>query len=183
MKRLIILALLHLSIFVYAQEKPPITYEEVVKVDSVTKEELFIRARSWFNSAFKSSKDVLNINDKETGELTGKVLTEFYSKNFAGSGGTKGVLRYSVTIQVKEGRYKYLITNFIHESTAISAFPYSFNLITEDVECPYKLGMTTRKWRNNLWKELQGKSRTQGEILAVSIKDAMNKVSLDKEQW
>lgn len=183
MKKLALFILLSLPAAVNAQESTPISFSEVVKVDSVNKDELFNRARSWFNKSFRSSKDVLNINDKETGALSGKGLMQYYSKIFMGSEATRGVIRFTVTIQVKDGRYKYSITDFVHESTAVGASRVSFDLITEDTECPYKRPMTSKKWQNKVWEELKEKSRSEGEGLALSIKQTMNKASFKNEEW
>lgn len=183
MKKLIPLILMILPLLSIAQSNEPITFTEVVKVDSADHTELFNRARSWFNENFRSSKDVLNIADKETGELAGKGLTQFYSSNFIGSATVRGVIRFAVTIQVKDGRYKYIITDFTHEATAAGTYTYDFGLITNDETCPHKIPMTSKKWQNKIWTELQRKSRSEGEALATSLKSAMNKPSFNNDKW
>src|SRR6266496_2496034 len=49
-----------------------IKFTEVVYVDSISKLLLYSRAREWFTKAFKSSKAVLDLDDKENGKLIGK---------------------------------------------------------------------------------------------------------------
>ena len=49
-----------------------INYSEVVNVDSVKKEELYNRAKHWLVETFNSAKDVIQIDDKENGEIVGK---------------------------------------------------------------------------------------------------------------
>jgi hypothetical protein len=66
----LLLAFTFLPFLSFAQKDTAIKFTEVVNVDA-TKEQLFLRARAWFNDAFKSSKDVLQIQDKGTGEIAG----------------------------------------------------------------------------------------------------------------
>jgi len=183
MKKLSLLFLLWIPLISYCQLKTPINFTNVVQVDSADKAELFARARSWFNTTFKSSKDVLNISDKETGELAGKGLTQFYSNSGLGASAVKGVLHFSVTIQVKDGRYKYIITNFTHESHGPPTNSYDFGLITEDEACPYNIPMTPKKWRNKVWAELQESSNKEAELLISSLKIAMNTPTFNNDNW
>ena len=51
------------------QTAEPLTYSDVVKVDSaVKKDQLFASARTWLLDEFKSLKDVSQITDKENEE-------------------------------------------------------------------------------------------------------------------
>lgn len=183
MKKLITIVVTLLPLLSISQSNQPITFTEVVKIDSADHTELFNRARSWFNTTFKSSKDVLNISDKETGELAGKGLTQFYSNSGLGASAVKGVLRFSITVQVKDGRYKYIITKFIHESNGPPTNSYDFGLITEEETCPYKIPMTPKKWRNKVWAELQENSKREAELLIESLKIAMNTSTFNNDNW
>jgi len=91
-----------------------ITYSEVVYVDSLTnKQELFSRAREWFAKAYKSSTNVIQMDDKESGKIVGKALMQVYHKAL-GSNYPSGYINYTISIYIKEGRYKYEITDFYH---------------------------------------------------------------------
>ena len=66
-------------------------------------------------------------------ELIGNGNYSFYSK-FAGD----AQVRFQIKILVKDGRYKYEFSEFIHKR-----YLYSFNciiwLLTNDQECPYNI--------------------------------------------
>lgn len=49
-----------------------IFYQQVVTVDSVSKAELFDRGRQWAVDYFNNARAVLQIVDKEAGQITGK---------------------------------------------------------------------------------------------------------------
>jgi hypothetical protein len=87
-----------------------ITYSEVVYFDSLAnKQELFSRAREWFAKAYKSSTNVIQMEDKESGKIIGKALMQVYYKEFP-----YGYINYTISIYIKEGRYKYEFTDFHH---------------------------------------------------------------------
>ena len=87
-----------------------IVYSEVIHVDSlVMKQELFSKAREWFAKAYKSSTNVIQMEDKESGKIVGKALMQVYYKNRQ-----DGYINYTISIQVKNGRYKYEVTDFYH---------------------------------------------------------------------
>jgi len=97
-----------------------ITYSEVVYVDSLAnKEELFSRAREWFAKAYKSSTNVIQMEDKESGKIVGKALMKVYHKTL-GSNYPSGYINYTISIYLKDGRYKYEVTDFHHTGQLVS---------------------------------------------------------------
>jgi hypothetical protein len=97
-----------------------ITYTEVVVVDSLSnKQELFSRAREWFAKAYKSSTNVIQMEDKESGKIVGKALMQVYHKAL-GSNFPSGYINYTISIYIKDGKYKYEIIDFYHTGQLIS---------------------------------------------------------------
>jgi hypothetical protein len=90
-----------------------ITYTEVVSVDTLSnKQELFSRAREWFAKAYKSSKSVIQMEDKESGKIVGKALMPIFFKYMGLQPG--GNINYTISVYLKDGKYKYEITDFYH---------------------------------------------------------------------
>jgi hypothetical protein len=97
-----------------------ITYSEVVYVDSLAnKQELFSRVREWFAKAYQSSTNVIQMEDKERGKIIGKALMQVYHKAL-GSNYPSGYINYTISIYVKDGRYKYEVTDFHHTGQLVS---------------------------------------------------------------
>lgn len=91
-----------------------ISYTEVVFVDSLSnKQELYSRAREWFAKAYKSSTNVIQMEDKESGKIVGKALMQVYAKAL-GTNHPSGYINYTISVDMKDGRYKYEVTNFYH---------------------------------------------------------------------
>lgn len=98
-----------------------ITYSEVVPVDSsVSKQELFGRAREWFAKTYRSSTNVIQMEDKESGIIVGKALFQVYHRAL-GSNYPSGYINYTISVYLKDGRYKYVFTNFYHSGQGMAA--------------------------------------------------------------
>lgn len=89
-------------------------YSGIISVDSVNKSDLYNRALEWFAKSYNSSKDVLQIQDKEAGKLVGKASMKSYI-TWMGSPYHAGYVNYTISVYVKEGKYKYEIDNVYHE--------------------------------------------------------------------
>lgn len=81
-------------------------FSSVVEIDSATKDELYLAAKQFFAVAFKSGKDVLQLDDKDNGKLIGKFTTSFPSQCFIASACPQ-YLTYTIEIDIKDGKYKY----------------------------------------------------------------------------
>jgi CspA family cold shock protein len=93
-----------------------------VFVDSLTnKNELFLRAREWFAKTYKSSMNVIQMEDKENGKIIGKALLKVFMTTFVDSQLESGFINYSISIYIKDGRYKYEITDFYHTGMFINS--------------------------------------------------------------
>ncbi len=174
-----------LNLICFSQEtSKDLIYTNVVKVDSLTKaSQLFINAKSWFAENYKNSQNVIQFEDKEEGKIIGKGSFKYNSNVFVYSNGTKGNISYTITIYVKDGRYKYEISNFIHEGNLLNAGGQaSFGLITTDEECPRDI--STKGWRNKVWRDLKQQIDDYVNPLILSLNNYMLKsITKKEEKW
>lgn len=121
-----------LAIPALAKEIPPgmcpidpqtklITYQTVVPVPGVSASELYSRAKLWVANAYRSAKNVIDLDDKEGGRLVVK-------GNFTVSAGLMGgsqTYRHQLTIEVKDGRFRYTLTNLtkLQPGTPVPEWP------------------------------------------------------------
>jgi hypothetical protein len=117
---LLTLLLSLISINMYSQEvasKLPVdeetklfTYKEVVQVEG-TKTELFNRAIEWINKDYKNPAQVTKVRSPESGliELLHHFEVFYNEKGLSRSG---GIVDYLLRIELKDGRYRYTISNF-----------------------------------------------------------------------
>ncbi len=102
-----------------------VTYTSVIQVDGVNKEELYTRAKKWFATTYKSAKDVIQLDDKENGEIIGKgnFNISYYTRN--------PIINHTISISIKDGKFKYKITDFRYsdnqnETFLVEDFPKSW---------------------------------------------------------
>ena len=96
-------------------ENGNIIYTDVISIDSVNSKDLYNRAHTWFANNFNSAKSVIQLEDKEVGKIIGKgYFVAGIEKSSAGVFKTPIMVsvHFTVDIQTKDGRYKYLFTDF-----------------------------------------------------------------------
>ena len=85
-----------------------VVYERVVEIPNKPKADLYKNAKQWFVDYFKSSKDVIQSEDKEDGKIVGKGII---SVLFNGAMGMKVMYDDKVSVQVdcKDNKYRIRI--------------------------------------------------------------------------
>jgi hypothetical protein len=126
MKNVIIIIMTIVTFSLKAQEKlfdilplknDYVTYSGVVEVDSIDKKDLHKRAKKWFVNNYKSANDVIQLEDIENGEIIGKgyFTISYYTRDPR--------ISHTISIFVKDGRYKYVITDFSYSDNQNEKFP------------------------------------------------------------
>jgi len=169
MKYLPLFILVILSPNLYAQESTRlpvnqsgmVEFTKVITVDSVTGKELYSRARLFVANSFRDSKEVTQLEDAESLTLVTKGLfprlyTWPMNKNIGGN------VRFKFTIQCKDGRFRYSVSDLVHEDTYTAmGFNYSGGpLGLEKAECGKC--MTKKTWDGI-------KSKTSKDIQAFLV--------------
>lgn len=167
-----------------AQDVTPLTYSEVIQVDGVSKDELYNRAKKWFSSAYRDANKVIKDESKSDGSITAKAKMLYNSGVLSGSAITEGAISYDITIAARDGRYKYVISNFIHTPFDNELYG-NFGLITTSEEAPkvkLKLG-TTNGWRKKVWNDIKKQIDEYTPALIEDMKSGMNKAAPTEEDW
>ncbi len=123
MKKLLTISLVLFAFVANAQTKPfpidtatkKITYSEVIQINGATKDDLYKRAKNLGVSGAGVVKD-----DAAQGLYVYKgSFNVTYNAPQPGLQHT-GKVEYLVTLACKDGRYKYIITNFVHSGEKAS---------------------------------------------------------------
>lgn len=184
MKKLLFIATLFFCLTANAQQdekmhgilpvkNEKICYSEVVEVPGVSKDELYNRAYTWFVKTYKSAKDVIQMADKESGKIIGK---GWFTHPFS-----KIKTEHSVTIMVKDGRYKYIITDFIfNDKMVIAGLLTTFN---DPLEETYKNMKPERK----IHAKNMNQFNDYVNAMVQTLKDSMNKTAstgeTEEDNW
>ena len=127
---LVLLAVLPFSLF--AQKKTELTwpelnidsktnlisYTEVPKVDGVSAADLYDKGYGWLKGYYKNHVEKLRKSDKDAGEIEvfGRFPIYAYDKKGVKTTSQQGLVQYTLTIMLKDGRYKYEITKLNHKT-------------------------------------------------------------------
>ena len=168
----------------------PLQFQEVVAVDGATRDQLYNAALAWFTEAFKSGKDVLQVQNREGGTLIGTGVAQYEPVVLMASSCTRGVLRYRVTVEGKDGRYRYTFDGFTHEggTSACKSEGISFGLLTTDRLPPPQVGKLKffgglpDSGRIELWNDLKQKATAIAERLTKSLR-AKLAVAANEKPW
>ncbi len=162
----------------------PLQFQEVVQVDGASKDQLYSAALTWFGQTFGSGKEVLQTQDREGGTLVGRALFKYEPVIFMGSNGIRGVVRYTITLEFKDDRYRYTLGPFTHEGNpANPGGQFSFGVITGDEECPHPVYGTARSGREKTWTDLKVKTQHEAESIIASLKAKMATAATQKSDW
>jgi hypothetical protein len=87
-----------------------ITYKEVVS-ETGTKAEFFNRAIAWINKEYKNPTNATKVRDPQTGLIEIYHRIELF-REVKGTQTLSGTVDYNFKLELKDGRYRYTITNF-----------------------------------------------------------------------
>jgi hypothetical protein len=111
MKNLIVFFLLFFSLSSYSQDKicdllpskdGKVFYSDIIVVDKLKSEELYNNTKLWISQTFRSAKSVIEA------DVENNLLVMKGRLNYVANGDTP----FSLSLQFKDGRYKYELTDF-----------------------------------------------------------------------
>jgi hypothetical protein len=159
-----------------AQTDTIVSFKNIVEVTGLTKAQLFLNGRHWFNKNFTSSKDVLQIIDPESGELSGKgVLKSVY---FWKTTSYDVFYHFTINLKVKDGKYKYEFTDFIvdeNKTPAIGEFP----VLTSSNICPKNYSGRSKEMVNKMYESMKNELAKEISNLVNSLFIEMSNKSKD----
>jgi hypothetical protein len=158
------------------EETKLITYTEVIEIPSVSKDELFNRSKMWISRAFRSSKAVTDLEDKEGGKIIAKGNISTTIKMPLSPRLDAGAVSMTVTLLLKDGKYKYVVDNFQH--SAPIGTPGTWISVGPLEQEKAKAGMMSRP-SNPEWRELKEDAFKTIESMIADLKKAMQKSEKD----
>lgn len=153
MKRIMIFAIISLSFSgLFAQER--LSFEKVITVDSIKKNDIYNGLKEWVGMNFVSAKNVIELDDKEAGLIIVNPLRD-YTIGKLQYLCYDGYIKYSIKMQIKEGRFKVVITNFMHENNPGNNSSCQLGLITTSVEYDGISGWGYKSYNNKVWLDVK----------------------------
>ena len=153
-----------------------ITYSEVIEVQNISKDELYLRANTWLSRAFKSAKAVIDLQDKEAGKIIAKGNISAIIKVPLVGKQEAGIINMTITLQTKDGKYKYTVDNLQHSRPM--GTPGNWASIGPLEQEKAKAGMMVRPSQGE-WKDLKEDAFKSIEEMIADLKKAMSKAEKD----
>ena len=183
MRNIITIILFQLFILsTYAQE--PLSFEKVIKADSIDKNVLFVAINEWFTTNYSSSKDVIQMSDKEQGVIIGKGNSKFiHTPSKFSLTRYGGVIHHTVKCYVKDNRYKVIVQDFNHEDVSVDYYNGSpveatdFGLITH-AELYVEKGLY-KNYINEAWEQLKAQSFDFANDVFEGLEEKTNSIGLE----
>lgn len=184
MKRIILILIILLkfsTLILFSQDILPIdkesgkiTYSEIVIVDNADAKALYNKAKIWFVHSFNSAQNVIQLDDKESAKIIGKGLFSVTSSVIVKA--DIGVVKFTIEINAKDGRYKYTITDFWHEA-------YISNVTTPgDLRLPKPGGGIMTMGKGN-WNGIKRQTNEKVLEMIFSLKKAMSSSQSKDDSW
>lgn len=145
-----------------------VSFVGVGQVPGATQADLYSAAREWFSTYYKSGKAVLDMDDSRAGKLIGSGYTTFVQKGTLGMGLMQ--LWATMKVYVKDGRYRYEVTDFAMAPVANPGFKTT---LEEPLDSKRTL-MSDRDGRPKpILQQVIELSKAEAESAAASLNKAM----------
>ena len=169
---LFILLTIMCSTLLTSKAQTALTFEEVVQCDkSLSEKDLYSKSQDWVILNYNSDGNIMQLLDPVDFKIicTGSF---YYSDPGSNSEAASGRIEYSLSLYFKDGRYKYVFSNFIHKGNVASN---SFGLITNSDVFQGKIPLSGKKWRAKIWNDIKSKIRHRVSSQAKSLENYIKK--------
>lgn len=147
------------------QKNGKVYYSDIIKVDSVSKVELYNRAKRWVVDIFNSAKDVTQLDNKEEGEL---IIKSYFLSDAYWVIINRLNIYNTIKIYVKDNRYKYEIVDI--------------SISFDNKEWMFPIETWYEKYSISS-KSNYKKINTEFETIILSLENAMKTKSQLQENW
>lgn len=161
--------------WIYSQDSL-FTFSTVIKADSMSRDQIFNKASVWCSKIFYSSKDAINVSNREGGVLAGKASLHVSYKIPTKKDSTAAIVYndyfFDWLIEIKDGKLRLSAKNFELKDW-ISSYPVTMAIIPPD-----ELGRRKEKWK--LAYKL---SRIQLDSDLNNLGSSLEKELLSNDNW
>ena len=180
MRKLLFLIIAFFTIGAFAQGNP-IKFDKVIQAEGKNVSVLYPTIRAWVATTFNSAQDVLQMDDAQNGIIICKGNFSYRAPEGMNYRYADGIINFTLKVQVRDGRYKVTMSDFIHKSTNINGKKFwSAGLIT-DSDKYSGFGAKDKRWKK-IWPSLQLNCDVQFKSITTSLQAATsNNVVLDTE--
>jgi hypothetical protein len=152
-------------------------YGEIVDVPGATKDQLFRTARKWFQKNYSEKavgENVIYTDDSYLGEMAASPYI-WVEARVQGKPTGAGSVNYNIIIAAKEGKYKYSLSGFYHESNR-SQFGSGGDMNNAVPDCGEELTSLAA------WAEIKADCKAKAEKIVQELKETMSSAATNSEE-
>lgn len=174
MKRLMLFILLILPFCVSAQDNW--VFSEVVEAKDASAKDLYMRCKSWFDTSFKDSRNVLVSDNVETGIIANASMPV----NFKSGIMMRSIyIKFRMEVYFKDNRYKFEFKDFYHENPTNKQYPLEGGSLTN-----VKPACGTMMFTMKDWGKVKEITQTETASLLAALKLKMSTpIESKKDNW
>lgn len=149
-----------------------ISYQSVVEVPGVSQADLYARAAAWVAKSYSTTPNAIQQQNPQAGQLVVKGLRPAVTRAVYDGvlrSSYAGVVSHTLTIYVKEGRYKYVLTDLAHEAAGTLNMRSGGPLEQDKANLFGYVGIGSRK----AWDELKVDATRDARHLMADLQAAM----------
>lgn len=156
-----------------------VAYTGVVEVPGATQAQLYSRAYEWVAKTFNSAQNVIQMQDKESGKIIVKGVVKAYNKKY-----DEGYNSFTLSLYMKDGKYKYDITNFKNEHKVVGAkYNGDYSLGNFEQEKPsFQMAMMNGRIQKT-WNVVRYNNDLEMKATIASLNAAMTAKTKDKSDF
>ncbi|HEY9116208.1 MAG TPA: DUF4468 domain-containing protein [Roseivirga sp.] len=163
------------------QEYPSPFQFELVDTVNADKNYIFVKAHEWISKTYGSAKTVIDMQDKEAGKLIGKaqMTVKIDYVTMYGPIVHTDVVRYIMSIDCKDGKYRCRISDFYHEGGGFGETKYQ-DYGSLDQEAIYvNSGSTGKPVESKTFYEVKNQAMYNAKVILADLKKAMHQKDED----
>jgi hypothetical protein len=112
-----------------------LTYQRVLKFDSLTKTQIFDKSLIWCSKSFKDSKSAIRVKERDGGVIAGKAFLNSYYKIPGKKDSTEGLVfvdhSFDWLMEIKDGKLRFTASNIKYEYLS-PTYPASYDVTSSD---------------------------------------------------
>lgn len=170
MRKILLLAIALLVITCGLMAQEPISFEKVIKVDSVKSNAIYNGLKEWIGMNYRSAKSVIEVDDKEAGLIIISPRTS-YSMGKLQYICYDGTIKHTIKFQIKDGRFKIVVTNFIHDNDPGNKAECQVGLITTSPEYDGQSSWGYKGPNNKIWLDIKPKIELIANKIFSNVSD------------
>lgn len=125
-------------------------YSDTVEVEGATADELYSRAKAWVANAYRSAQNVVQLDDKDAHRL---IIKGNSRETYLMMG--QVTVRHVVTIETKDGRYRYRMTGFVVDYDGGNSTPLEGEIKPGKKKLLRRVHNTATEMLSELWAAME----------------------------